>query len=143
MLREKCEMSEVREGVYRHFKGNLYWVICVAKHSETMEEMVAYCDITDEAKIWVRPISMWGEEVIADGEKQPRFRFLASSLDELDERPTFSLIEAIKDNMAQFRHNGEYNMLRFYHKPTSDILEVDEALLVLLEGGEDVNGFSG
>jgi hypothetical protein len=107
-----------------------------------MEEMVVYCDITDETKVWVRPISMWGEEVIVGGKKQPRFRFLASSLDEMDVRPTFSLIEAIKDNMEQFRHNGEYNTLRFYHKPTSDILEVDEGLLTLLEGGGNVSGFS-
>lgn len=42
-------------GVYRHYKGNLYRVLCVAKHSETLEDMVVYQDAIDEAKVWAPP----------------------------------------------------------------------------------------
>jgi len=135
-------MSEVRAGVYRHFKGNLYRVICVAKHSETMEEMVVYWDTTADAKVWVRPLSMWGEAVNAGGEAQPRFRFLAPGMDELDGAPMFRLIEAIAGNMEQYRRFGEHNVLRFYHRLTGAILTVDEGLLSALEDGGDAGGVS-
>ena len=44
---------------FRHFKGKLYQVICVATHSETMEPMVVYRALYGERGIWVRPASMW------------------------------------------------------------------------------------
>jgi hypothetical protein len=138
MLWEEYAMNEIREGIHRHYKGNLYRVLCVAKHSDTLEEMVVYQDAIDEEKVWARPLSMWDEEVDVGGEKLPRFQFLAPSRDELDQNPVFRLIEAIKDNLEQYQHFGEFNTLRFYHKPTGDILEVDEGLLGLLEDGEDM-----
>lgn len=78
------------EGIYRHYKGNLYRVLCVAKHSETLGEMVVYQDAIDEAKVWVRPLSMWSEEVDIGGEKVPRFQFVSSDVDALDETPLSS-----------------------------------------------------
>ena len=75
------------EGIYRHYKGNLYRVLCVAKHSETLEEMVVYQDAIDGAKVWVRPLSMWSEEVDVGGVKLPRFQFVATGMGELDETP--------------------------------------------------------
>jgi hypothetical protein len=99
--------------------------------------MVVYQDAIDESKTWARPLSMWSEGVDAGGKKQPRFQFLAASMEALDEKPTFRLIEVIKDNMEQYQHLGEYNTLRFYHKPTGDVLEVDEGLLGRIEDGED------
>lgn len=51
---------------YRHFKGTLYKVIAIAKHSETLEDMVVY---THDDKIWVRPYNMFIEKV--DKEKYP------------------------------------------------------------------------
>lgn len=61
-------------GIYRHYKGNIYKVLCVAKHSETLEDMVIYQDTTDESKIWARPASMWDEIVTVDGKDVLRFQ---------------------------------------------------------------------
>ena len=61
---------------YRHFKGNEYQVIGVAKHSETLEPMVVYQALYGEKGIWVRPATMWNEIVEKDGYKGPRFIFI-------------------------------------------------------------------
>ena len=66
-------MNELRPGLYRHFKGNLYKLLYVAKHSETLEEMVVYQALYGEQGIWVRPASMWNEHVERDGYSGPRF----------------------------------------------------------------------
>ena len=66
-------MSELRPGLYRHFKGNLYKLLYVAKHSETLEEMVVYQALYGEQGIWVRPASMWNEHIERDGYSGPRF----------------------------------------------------------------------
>ena len=66
-------MSELRPGLYRHFKGNLYKLLYVAKHSETLEPMVVYQALYGEQGIWVRPASMWSEHVERDGSSGPRF----------------------------------------------------------------------
>ncbi len=69
-------MIEIKPGKYRHFKGNEYEVIGVAKHSETLEPMVVYRALYGEKGLWVRPAAMFTETVIADGIEQPRFRML-------------------------------------------------------------------
>lgn len=53
--------------IYKHYKGNLYKVIALAKHSETMEDMVVYSSL-DNSKIWTRPAKMWFETVDNVGE---------------------------------------------------------------------------
>ena len=60
-------------GRYRHFKGMEYEVLGVARHSETLEEMVVYRALYGEGDIWVRPVSMWLETVERDGKIMPRF----------------------------------------------------------------------
>ena len=60
-------------GKYRHFKGNLYEVIGIAKHSETMEEHVVYRALYGEGGLWVRPLSMWDETITRDGKTYKRF----------------------------------------------------------------------
>lgn len=60
-------------GKYRHYKGKEYEVIGVAKHSETLEELVVYRALYDEGQIWVRPLKMFLEKVEVDGKKIPRF----------------------------------------------------------------------
>lgn len=67
---------DIRKGKYRHFKGNEYEVIDVAKHSETMEEMVVYKALYGEGGLWVRPASMWNETVERDGKVFKRFEFI-------------------------------------------------------------------
>ena len=60
-------------GVYRHFKGNRYQVIDLARHSETEEWMVVYRALYGEGGLWVRPASMWLETVERDGHTYQRF----------------------------------------------------------------------
>ena len=65
---------EIKKGRYRHYKGNEYELLSLAKHSETLEEMVVYKAFYGDGDIWVRPASMWNEEIIlADGSKTKRF----------------------------------------------------------------------
>lgn len=63
----------IAPGTYRHFKGGLYTVIGVARHSETEEELVVYRPLSGEQGLWVRPVGMWNEAVDRDGVAGPRF----------------------------------------------------------------------
>lgn len=70
----KCEKVLPCAGeIYRHYKGNIYKVVCVARHSETLEDMVVYEDVSVPGKIWARPASMWSETVIVNGRETARF----------------------------------------------------------------------
>ncbi|MBE6891357.1 MAG: DUF1653 domain-containing protein [Ruminococcaceae bacterium] len=69
-------MNEIKLGKYRHYKGNEYEVIGVAKHSETLEPMVVYKALYGEGQIWVRPAHMWNETVFADGLEMSRFTYI-------------------------------------------------------------------
>lgn len=69
----------VKLGVYRHFKGNEYEVLTVAKHSETLEPMVVYRALYGDGGVWVRPLSMWNETVERDGVKQERFTYIGET----------------------------------------------------------------
>lgn len=69
-------MRQLKPGVYRHFKGNLYRLITVARHSETLEEMVVYQALYGEGGYWVRPAAMWDEHVEKEGYSGPRFTFV-------------------------------------------------------------------
>lgn len=60
-------------GIYRHFKGNKYELIYIAKHSETLEDLVVYKALYGECGIWVRPLSMWEEMVEHNGKTVKRF----------------------------------------------------------------------
>lgn len=64
---------ELRPGLYRHFKGNTYRLLYVAKHSETLEPMVVYQALYGEQGIWVRPARMWTEHIDRDDYHGPRF----------------------------------------------------------------------
>lgn len=67
----------IKNGIYRHYKGNIYEVIGVANHSETLDKLVVYRSVKNESEIWVRPISMWNEEVILpDGSSVLRFTLI-------------------------------------------------------------------
>lgn len=64
---------EIRPGRYKHFKGNEYEVLYLAKHSENLEPMVVYRALYGDGGVWVRPASMWTEHVERDGYNGPRF----------------------------------------------------------------------
>jgi len=63
----------ITPGTYRHYKGNLYEVVDVARHSETEEQLVVYRALYGERGLWVRPLAMFEESVVIDGVVQPRF----------------------------------------------------------------------
>jgi len=63
----------IEPGTYKHYKGNLYEVIGIAKHSETLEELVVYRTLYGDQKLWVRPLAMFLESVEVNGETILRF----------------------------------------------------------------------
>ena len=66
------EAGPPEPGPYRHYKGGLYTVVCVGRHSETEEWLVAYRAEAD-GSFWIRPLAMWVERVVHDGVEVPRF----------------------------------------------------------------------
>ncbi len=68
--------QNIKIGKYRHFKGNEYEVLYIAKHSETGEEMVVYKALYGDGGVWVRPASMWEETVERDGVVYKRFTYV-------------------------------------------------------------------
>jgi hypothetical protein len=68
----------MKQGKYRHYKGNDYEVIGVARHSETSEELVVYRPLYGERGLWVRPLTMFNEMVELNGQQIPRFNFIES-----------------------------------------------------------------
>ena len=73
-------METIKPGRYRHFKGMEYEVVGIARHSETMEEMVVYRALYGEGGLWVRPAAMWNETVTRDGKTFPRFTLLEENV---------------------------------------------------------------
>ncbi len=69
-------MNEIKIGRYRHFKGNEYEVIAIARHSETTEDYVVYKALYGDGGMWVRPASMWNETVERDGVTYKRFTYI-------------------------------------------------------------------
>lgn len=66
-------MAEIKPGRYRHYKGHEYTVLGIARHSETLEELVVYRQEYGDRGLWVRPAAMFRETVIVDGTAVPRF----------------------------------------------------------------------
>lgn len=66
----------IKPGKYRHYKGKEYEVIGLAKHSETLEDLVVYKALYGEGQMWVRPMKMFEEKVVVDGVEVPRFEFI-------------------------------------------------------------------
>lgn len=71
---------KIKPGIYEHFKKDhhLYRVIGVAKHSETLEDLVVYEALykNEISKFWVRPINMFLEKANINGKEVPRFKFI-------------------------------------------------------------------
>ncbi|HEY3699461.1 MAG TPA: DUF1653 domain-containing protein [Spongiibacteraceae bacterium] len=72
-------MTALRPGIYRHFKGNLYEVLDIARHSETLEPHVVYRALYGDFGLWVRPLAMFEQLITHEGHLQPRFAFLRDS----------------------------------------------------------------
>lgn len=68
-------MQKIEIGkTYKHYKGNLYKIIALAKCSETLEDLIVYQSLNDKEKIWVRPKKMWNE--IVDNKNTLRFTLM-------------------------------------------------------------------
>ena len=66
----------IKKGIYKHFKGQLYEVIDVARHSETEEEYVVYRTLYGDRSTWVRPLAMFSEMIEHEGQTSKRFEFV-------------------------------------------------------------------
>lgn len=72
------DKPDVRPGRYRHYKGNDYEVIDVARHSETDEWLVVYRPLYGEGGLWVRPLAIFGDTIERNGENVRRFQYIAA-----------------------------------------------------------------
>ena len=67
-------------GIYQHYKGQLYQVFHVARHSETEESLVVYQCLYNDYSMWVRPLTMFIETVqLADVQTVPRFKLIQAT----------------------------------------------------------------
>lgn len=74
-------MEQLKLWKYQHFKGKDYEVIWIARHSETLEELVVYRALYTSPEFWtnalrVRPLTMFTEEVTRDWKTFPRFKYI-------------------------------------------------------------------
>jgi len=63
----------ITPGWYRHYKGKYYQVLGLVQHSEENQSYVLYQPLYGEQKLWVRPLQMFSEQVLVDGQWQARF----------------------------------------------------------------------
>jgi hypothetical protein len=74
-------MENFKSGIYRHFKGNLYEALFLATDSENLQPMVVYKALYGDNGVWVRPLSMWNEEVtLPNGDNVKRFTYIGKNL---------------------------------------------------------------
>jgi len=69
------EITNLKLGKYRHYKGNMYEVLGVATHSEDETKLVVYRTLYGDYDLWVRPLAMFTESIEIDGQIKPRFAF--------------------------------------------------------------------
>jgi hypothetical protein len=76
-------MNQLQAGIYKHYKGGLYYVLGTARHSETREKLVAYLQLSGKVgtKIWVRPYDMFFENVNVNSIVKPRFVFIGEEIE--------------------------------------------------------------
>lgn len=78
--------SAIKRGIYRHYKDKLYCVLGTVTHSESEEVMVLYAPLgqeAGEARLWVRPLSMFTETIVTAKGEQPRFAYVEASVEDI------------------------------------------------------------
>ena len=113
--------ASIPPGRYRHFKGNDYEVIAIARHSETEESMVVYRALHGNGDIWVRPADMWNETVERNGKQYRRFY----SLDRIERVEKY---EKLFDEALARRDPEKLRLLEAYYTSGTwqDDYEADE-----------------
>ncbi len=127
------QINKILCGIYRHYKGGIYEVIAMATHSETLEEMVVYRNISSE-ETWVRPVRMWCEIVEYDEKTMPRFQYIAANIDNMDESPMFKTIEDIVFICDSYNCLSDNGILAFCHRETGEVTELTPNLGAYLDG---------
>ena len=101
-------VATIPTGRYRHFKGNEYEVIAIARHSETEEPMVVYMALYGEGGMWVRPAGMWNETVERGGKTYKRFY-------RLDRIERVERYERLFDEATACRDEAKLRLLEAYY----------------------------
>ena len=78
------EPTTLQPGQYRHYKGGLYEVTGIARHTETLEAMVVYKSLNqskeyEAGSLWIRPLVMFCENVMVNGKEVPRFELVRNN----------------------------------------------------------------
>lgn len=93
--------SKIKTGLYKHYKGKMYFVLGSGKNSETLEDMVIYQAMYNspqfgELPIWIRPLSMFLEYVKVDDKDEPRFTPLGDEETVKFEKEFFEMVGKVK-----------------------------------------------
>lgn len=77
-------LSQIKLGIYKHYKGGYYKVLGAARNENTLEEVVVYRSIsrgleTGEGPLWVRPLEQFKEEIEYRGKQVPRFQYVSET----------------------------------------------------------------
>jgi hypothetical protein len=103
-------VKTIKIGKYRHYKGHLYEVTGMARHSETLEDIVIYKALYGDFKIWVRPLKMFPEDIEVNGKIQKRFEFAEneSSMAILSKNITFQVSDDAQKSEV-LKKLGDFN----------------------------------
>ncbi|MEZ5945132.1 MAG: GNAT family N-acetyltransferase [Planctomycetaceae bacterium] len=100
------------KGRYRHYKGRDYIVTGVARHSETEEQLVVYRPDYGERGLWVRPLAMFSETVVVEGQSVPRFAYVGPETPKADDATTVRIRDVHPDDderLFEFQLDPEAN----------------------------------
>lgn len=124
-------------GIYEHYKKKRYKVIGIARHSETLEELVVYQALYGKGDLWVRPYNMFAETIVKDGNKIERFSYV--DIAKVPVRIDLELPEDIKTIMYQYHLNLENELLdvssELEFEYSGDDSGSKDAVLIILASG--------
>ncbi len=95
--REHDMTTKIKKGIYQHYKGFYYDVLDVAQHTETLEELVVYRALYGDYKIWLRPLTMFLEDVEVGGVTRKRFEFIQEKTESVNQIEQWAKIGKIAE----------------------------------------------
>lgn len=122
-------LPSIAKGVYRHYKGGLYEVLDVARHSESQEVLVVYRPLYGERECWVRPYAMFMEQVQLEGVMQPRFAPVPAASPKPETsavQPPQQAAEAVRLSDAELEERAQAILAGATDKPDFSSLPVFE-----------------